>query len=426
MRGERLGGGVCINCTKFTTGLNCEKCLPNFYRPFDRQPDHETPCVPCECSEKGSVGACNPIGGECVCKPGYSGAKCESCAVGFDGGDCDKCSCDIRGTMPGGECDDECRCKTFVQGEKCNQCVAGYFGLDQNNPEGCMKCFCSGIAETCESHRVSRQSVETFEGWTVTDISRRHTAYPTKDNNTGFMVFGMYELSDEVEAVYWSAPPIYLGNRLENYGSYFEFIMDWVIVRGDTSGKPTSGPNFIMIGENGMKIAFGDGTFKNSNASVNILLSEQGWYHVPKTVKDITTRSRRTEHRGDPVTRAQFMAVLTNVESILVRGTYHTDQAEGILKRAVLYTGDAGSSNELTEEASDETSSFVEKCHCTPGYSGLSCEECAFGHIKVSDDSSSHERITKCLPCDCNGHSTSCNVVSSECGECIHNTFGER
>lgn len=425
IRGKMIGGGVCVNCTKFTTGINCEKCLPDYYRPFDREPDHEIPCLPCDCKGKGAIGSCNPIGGECVCKPGYSGPKCETCAFGFNGGDCDKCSCDTRGTIPGGECEDQCQCKTFVTGDKCDTCVDGYFGMSANNADGCIKCFCSGIGATCESHQVDRKIVETLEGWSVTDISKTQIAYPTRDNETGLWVFGMYELAD-VEAVYWSAPQVYLGNRLENYGSHFLFHMDWVIVRGDTSGKPTSGPNFILIGKNGMKIAFGDGTFKTSNASVDILLTEDGWYHVPTTVKDIITRLRRTEYRGDPVTRSQFMSVLTNVDSIMIRGTYHTDQAEGILKRATLYSGDINRSNDIIESSVTEEFNAVEICNCPPGYTGLSCEECTFGHIKIHDNSTTHEKIFRCSPCNCNGHSNTCDVVNNECGECEHNTIGER
>lgn len=423
IRGKMMGGGVCMNCTKFTTGMNCEKCLPNFYRPLDRPPDADTPCVPCECNANSSVG-CDTFGGDCICKENYAGPRCNECAAGFRGDNCTKCLCDVRGTMTGGECESNCQCKLHVEGEKCDQCVTGYFSLNNDNPEGCLKCFCSGVSTLCTSSKVERHFVETLEGWTVTDIAKTQTAYPTRDNETGNMVFGSYELED-IEATYWSAPELYLGNRLDSYGSHFIFNMDWVIVRGDTSGKPTSGPNFILIGKNGLKIAFGDGTFKNSNASVDILLSEEGWYHVPRSVRDIITRLRRTEYRGDPVTRIQFMSVISDIDSILLRGTYHTDQAEGILKRATLYNGDIDNSNEIIEE-NEEEFNYVEKCFCPPGYSGLSCESCTFGYVRVYDNSTSHEKITKCIPCSCNGHAKSCDLESGECGECSHDTFGER
>lgn len=159
----------------------------------------------------------------------------------------------------------------------------------------------------------------------MTDISKSLVAYATRDNDTGNLVFGMYELPD-TEAVYWLAPKMYTGNRLDSYGATFDFHIGWIIVRGDTSGKPTSGPSIILMGKNGMKIAYGDETFRHSNANIQIVLAEEGWYHVPGTVKDIVTRLRRTEYRGDPVTRVQFMSVLSDVDSILLRGTFHTDQ----------------------------------------------------------------------------------------------------
>lgn len=427
MRGKISGGGVCVNCTKFTTGINCEKCQSGFYRPYDRAPDDDEPCIACDCNVKGSSGICNPVGGECVCKEGFTGPKCDKCAVGFQGENCEKCSCDIRGTVPGEECEEPCHCKANVEGDKCDKCKAGYFALTMDNPDGCLKCYCSSIATTCESYEVERSSYETLEGWLVTDISKSQIAYPVKDNDTGFYVFGMYELPD-VEAVYWSAPESYLGNRLENYGSHFVFQLDYVIVRGDTSGKPTSGPNLILIGKNGMKIAYGDGIFTNSNASVDVKLSEDGFYHVPKNVKDIITRLRRTDYKGDPVTRSQFLSVLKDIDSILIRGTYHTDQAEGILRRAKLYSGNLETSNEIFEsDLNDQKkSSVVEKCHCPQGYTGLSCESCMFGHISIIENSTTHEKILKCLPCGCNGHSESCDVSNNKCGECVHNTIGER
>lgn len=425
VKGKMSGGGVCVNCMKFTTGINCEKCQAGYYRPYDRAADHEIPCVPCDCNLKGSIGICNPLGGECVCKPGFSGPKCDQCAIGFGGSDCERCSCDVRGTIPGGECEESCQCKSHVTGEKCDTCIDGYFGLTYDNPDGCLKCYCSGINTTCTSYSVERNYIETLDGWIVTDISTTQIAYPTRDNDTGYYVFGMYELS-EIEAVYWSAPKVYLGNRLEHYGSHFVFQIDYVIVRGDTSGKPTNGPNFILIGKNGMKIAYGDGHFTNSNASVDVPLVENNWYHVPKNVKDIITRLRRTDYRGDPVTRTQFISVLTDIESILIRGTYHTDQAEAILKRATLYSGDLLSSNEVFETSEAADVSLVEKCHCPLGYDGLSCEKCMFGHIAVIENSTTHEKVQKCLPCNCNGHSEACDVVNMKCGECLHHTTGER
>ncbi|XKL68653.1 hypothetical protein PGB90_006422 [Kerria lacca] len=56
--GEYRGGGVCINCSKHTSGINCEKCENGWYRPSDIPPDADEPCLPCDCNPFGSTGIC--------------------------------------------------------------------------------------------------------------------------------------------------------------------------------------------------------------------------------------------------------------------------------------------------------------------------------------------------------------------------------
>lgn len=47
----------------------------------------------------------------------------------------------------------------YVEGQSCDKCSSGYFGLSQQNPEGCMKCYCSGISATCESSSIVTNTV---------------------------------------------------------------------------------------------------------------------------------------------------------------------------------------------------------------------------------------------------------------------------
>uniref|UniRef100_A0A1B0D2T9 Uncharacterized protein n=1 Tax=Phlebotomus papatasi TaxID=29031 RepID=A0A1B0D2T9_PHLPP len=415
MLGEMSGGGECVNCQKFTTGVNCERCLMGYYRPHNTPPDAKIPCLPCECNPLGAFVGCNSIGGECACREGFSGPKCDHCAKGYQGENCTKCECDGRGTMPGGECEAHCQCKLHVEGKNCDTCSPGYFSLSSTNPEGCIKCFCSGVGISCRSNEIELSRISSAENWRMTDLSQSIVAYPSRDNATGHLFFGLYEMP-EVESVYWVAPEIYCGNLLTSYGSRFLVDISWVIIRGDTSGKATSGPNVILVGNNGMKIAFGDDIFRNSNTTLETFLTEDGWYHIPTSVKDIVTRQRRTEYRGDPVTRVQFMSVLSDVQNILIRGTFHTDQVESVLEAVTLFSGETILSDE----------SLVEKCECPPGYEGFSCETCAFGYVRIVEKSSAHEKLGKCIPCDCNGHAETCDFDTGRCSECLHNTFGER
>ena len=103
----------------------------------------------------------------------------------------------------------------------------------------------------------------------------------------------MYDLSD-VEAIYWQARQGYLGNRLTSNGSHLSIQVKWVIIRRDTSDKLTSGPNVILFGKNGYKIAYGYEEFtQDSRANINITLWETSWNHVPPEVLNIKISSRR-------------------------------------------------------------------------------------------------------------------------------------
>lgn len=77
-----------------------------------------------------------------------------------------------------------------------------------------------------------------------------------------------------------------------------------------------------------MKIGYGDKSYRENNATIIVPLREHGWYHVPDTVRDIV-RHRRTEYRGDPVTRTQLMRVLGDLQRLLLRAKFHTDQIDG-------------------------------------------------------------------------------------------------
>ncbi|KAM8850161.1 laminin subunit alpha-3-like isoform 2-T2 [Spinachia spinachia] len=171
--GRYDGGGVCINCQHNTAGVNCERCLEGFYRPYGVPPESPTGCIPCRCDERTTAG-CEMESGRCICKTQFAGDNCDRCADGFlyypqcirypiyqtttqspagpfvgpiacppgyfGSPSCQPCICDYRGTA-GRVCDatGRCLCRQAVEGERCDRCQSGHHSFPH-----CQACACEG------------------------------------------------------------------------------------------------------------------------------------------------------------------------------------------------------------------------------------------------------------------------------------------
>uniref|UniRef100_A0A8C9RLP8 Agrin n=1 Tax=Scleropages formosus TaxID=113540 RepID=A0A8C9RLP8_SCLFO len=100
----------------------------------------------CQCNPYGSYGGlCDPTTGQCSCKPGVGGLKCDRCEPGFwnfrgivteNMSGCTPCHCDALGSVRD-DCEQMsglCSCKTGVKGMKCDVCPDG----SQMGTNGCM------------------------------------------------------------------------------------------------------------------------------------------------------------------------------------------------------------------------------------------------------------------------------------------------
>jgi len=98
--------------------------------------------------------------GQCKCKPGYVGHRCDLCEPGYHSfPECKSCQCSLAGTEPsecrGSTClcsskEGQCKCKKHVSGLKCDKCVEGAFSLETWHPLGCTKCFCFERSTECQ------------------------------------------------------------------------------------------------------------------------------------------------------------------------------------------------------------------------------------------------------------------------------------
>ncbi|XP_032376917.1 agrin isoform X11 [Etheostoma spectabile] len=120
----------------------------------------------CQCNVYGSYkGTCDPASGQCSCKPGVGGQKCDRCEPGFwnfrgivteNMSGCTPCNCDATGSVRD-DCEQMsglCSCKTGVKGMKCNVCPdgskMGMNGCDKGPeaPTSCEELVCS-FGATC-------------------------------------------------------------------------------------------------------------------------------------------------------------------------------------------------------------------------------------------------------------------------------------
>ncbi|KAM9343060.1 laminin subunit alpha-5 isoform 2-T2 [Pholidichthys leucotaenia] len=189
IHGHHRGGGVCLNCQHHTTGVNCEHCIPTYFRSPDHAIDSPLACSPCDCWSEFTDGTCEDLTGRCFCKPNYTGENCDSCANGFinfpdcypaptfptnnnngeakPAGEIINCECSAAGTVENSCRPDRrtrtCMCKPGFSGDHCDRCAPGFYGLS------CDSCQCSGpgcLDGSCDQvtgHGVCRTGFNGFQ-----------------------------------------------------------------------------------------------------------------------------------------------------------------------------------------------------------------------------------------------------------------------
>ncbi|XP_073796608.1 laminin subunit alpha-1 isoform X1 [Danio rerio] len=410
--GQFTGGGVCVNCRHNTAGVNCETCADGYYRPHQVSPYAEEPCVECQCDMRGSVSPvcirddnhANPDAGlspgQCVCKEGFAGEKCDRCAFGFrDFPVCSRCECSLDGSHNTDPCM-ECVCKANVMGSHCDLCKQGFYNLQASNPEGCTECFCFGVSDVCESSTWFSSSVVHRDGV----LHRLHQTSisfwsPVSDEN--LIISNRSTDADPSSVWTWAAPEPFLNNKLTSYGSFLNYSVAY-----DTSEEnvdKTLRSHFSVIIE-------GNGRTLRQAQSARLLLNAHTHQRVfVQMLPQIFIDS----HSGRSVQRDELMTVLADVAALRVRAELE-DSAEGTLRLSHVSLGVGDSNSDVSKISLD-----VEHCECPWGYSGTSCELCIPGFYRVGGILFGGN----CLPCECNDHATECDI-NGECLGCAHNTTG--
>ncbi|XP_012267208.2 laminin subunit alpha [Athalia rosae] len=394
--------GECI-CPPNVSGERCDQCRPRTYG-FDPI----IGCSECNCNPLGVIDGdlqCSLFNGDCNCKVNVIGRQCDKCKAGYaEYPDCTKCDCDIRGTTTD-ICDQdtaECFCKSNVQGLGCDVCKEGTFNIQENNVEGCTKCFCFGKTSRCSSANLYKTYFVDMKNWDGAIINDKTGAahilegLPVVHNATQISMKLTLDETHE-NATYFSAPDTYLGKMLTSYGGYLRYTIHYTTgLFGDALG----GADVILYGADTYLLHYAD---EQPPSSVDFEASVQ------------IVESNFVTLGHLPATREQIMVVLEDLQALFIRGKYWQPSVAVLLSNVILdIATDTYTPNSIK-------ASSVEHCHCPPNYQGLSCEECAPGYYRVS--SGPHGGY--CVPCQCNGHSNTCDVNTGICFNCKHDTSGD-
>ncbi|XP_069999257.1 agrin isoform X5 [Penaeus vannamei] len=125
----------------------------------------------CQCHKLGAYDeVCDPVTNQCRCKPGVGGTKCDRCEPGFWGlpriqrgsKGCLPCGCSLFGSVRD-DCEQmtgQCVCKPGIRGKKCNECPEGLVlgpkgcrtsGVTTPPPRSCAELECY-FGARCQEH----------------------------------------------------------------------------------------------------------------------------------------------------------------------------------------------------------------------------------------------------------------------------------
>ncbi|KFQ07236.1 Laminin subunit alpha-3, partial [Haliaeetus albicilla] len=393
--------GKCI-CPPRTVKPKCEVCQKHYfsYHPL-------AGCESCNCSERGVVNVASPecekTNGQCKCKPGIKGRRCDQCAPGTYGfPNCMPCNCSRDGTEPD-VCDPQtgiCLCKENVEGAECDTCRPGSFYLDPSNPRGCTSCFCFGATSNCRSTTHRRTKFVDMRNWCLEAVDE-YIDIPVSFNPvSNSVVADVQELPASVHSLYWKAPPSYLGEKLSSYGGFLSYQVK-------SFGLPSEGmvlldkrPDIQLTGQQ-MKVVYMD---------PNNPLPDRQYYGRVQLVEG----NFRHASSNNLVSREELMIILSRLDGLYIRGLYFTETQR-------LTLGEVGL-EEATSAGSGSIAYSVETCSCPPEYAGDSCQECGLGFYRETKG-----LLTgRCVPCNCNGNSNRCQDGTGKCINCQYNTAGEK
>ncbi|KAI6206597.1 Basement membrane proteoglycan [Aphelenchoides besseyi] len=285
-------------------------------------------------------------------------------------------------------------------------CRSGEYNSPRES-KGCLSCFCFGVTDQCQSSNWYRTKDKLVfnghsDGVTLTDIEQRPQSEQFNYGNYGFLT---NTETTEGSTRYWKLPQRFLGDKISAYGGELSVQLQY-----SGQGRVSQEPLIVLKG-NGITL-------------VHRAREHQFQPDRPVHIRFETYENNFEHLSGQPAQRSDLMMVLADLDAFLIRATHTDDQTSTSL-------GDVNWQIAVERDTQEGYALEVEQCICPPGYTGLSCEDCAPGYERAPGP-----YLGICVPrrapqisCGPGGHAQDnrcvCkpNVVGPQCDRCAPNTF---
>ncbi|XP_042199708.1 basement membrane-specific heparan sulfate proteoglycan core protein [Callorhinchus milii] len=195
---------------------------------------------------------------------------------------------------------------------------------------------------------------------------------------------------------YWQLPHHYLGNKVASYGGRLKYTLSY-----------NAGYRASSVPDSDVQITGNDITLVANH-------HEQLRARETKTFEIVFKEQLWKRPDGQAATREHLLMVLADLDEILIRATFTTDMISASIGGVSMETAVAAYTSRIQAQE-------VEECRCPPGYTGLSCQDCAPGYARTGGGL----YLGHCELCECSGHSESCHPETRVCSGCLHGTTGE-